>query len=146
MMLKDFLAHAGTEKNLTRLILFLSEQAIEVKKGFHATSMTTAETGTQNIFGENQKPLDKYADDVFVNALKESRLVRYIATEEQDHIIEVNNAENDFGVVIDPLDGSSLLDVNLCVGSIVGIYPGHVLEKGSKMIAALYMLLSLIHI
>jgi fructose-1,6-bisphosphatase I len=92
------------------------------------------------MFGEDQKPLDKYADDVFVQGLKKSRLVRYIATEEQDQIIEVKDAKNNFGVVIDPLDGSSLLDVNLCVGSIIGIYPGNVLTKGSAMVAALYML------
>ena len=102
--------------------------------------MNTSACGTRDMFGEDQKPLDKYADDVFVQSLKKSRLVRYIATEEQDQIIEVKDAKNDFGVVIDPLDGSSLLDVNLCVGSIIGIYPGHVLTKGSAMIAALYML------
>lgn len=140
MILKDFLAEAGTEKNLADLILFLSEQACQVKKGFLLTCMNTSACGTRNMFGEDQKPLDKYADDVFVENLKKSRLVRYIATEEQDHLIEVKDAKNDFGVVIDPLDGSSLLDVNLCVGSIIGIYPGHVLEKGTRMIAALYML------
>jgi fructose-1,6-bisphosphatase I len=140
MILKDFLTEAGTEKNLADLILFLSEQACQVKKGFLLTCMNTSACSTRNMFGEDQKPLDKYADDVFVQGLKESRLVRYIATEEQDHIIEVKDAKNDFGVVIDPLDGSSLLDVNLCVGSIIGIYPGHVLEKGTSMVAALYML------
>ncbi len=140
MILKDFLTQSGTEKNLAELILFLSEQADPVKKGFLTTCMNTVACGTRNMFGEDQKPLDKYADDVFVQSLKKSRLVRYIATEEQDTIIEVNNAKNNFGVVIDPLDGSSLLDVNLCVGSIIGIYPGHVLTKGSAMIAALYML------
>jgi len=140
MILKDFLTEAGTEKNLADLILFLSEQACQVKKGFLLTCMNTSACGTRNMFGEDQKPLDKYADDVFVQGLKKSRLVRYIATEEQDHLIEVKDAKNDFGVVIDPLDGSSLLDVNLCVGSIIGIYPGHVLEKGTSMIAALYVL------
>ena len=140
MILKDFLVKEGTEKNLAGLILFLSEQAGEVKKGFLSTCMNTAACGTRNMFGEDQKPLDKYADDVFIHALKESRLVRYIATEEQDQVIEVSGAKNQFGVVIDPLDGSSLLDVNLCVGSIIGIYPGHVLEKGTGMIAALYIL------
>ena len=140
MILKDFLTQSGTEKNLAELILFLSEQADPVKKGFLTTCMNTVACGTRNMFGEDQKPLDKYADDVFVQSLKKSRLVRYIATEEQDTIIEVNNAKNNFGVVIDPLDGSSLLDVNLCVGSIIGIYAGHVLTKGSAMIAALYML------
>ena len=84
--------------------------------------------------------LDIYADAVFISGLKNSRLVRYIATEEQRTILEVENPKTDFGVVIDPLDGSSLIDVNLCVGSIIGIYPGTVLEKGSSMIAALYFL------
>jgi fructose-1,6-bisphosphatase I len=84
--------------------------------------------------------LDKYADAVFVSGLKNSRLVRSIATEEQEQIITIENPKNNFGVVIDPLDGSSLIDVNLCVGSIIGIYPGHVLEKGAKMVAALYIL------
>jgi fructose-1,6-bisphosphatase I len=84
--------------------------------------------------------LDKYADAVFISGLKNSRLVRSIATEEQEKIITIDNPKNNFGVVIDPLDGSSLIDVNLCVGSIIGIYPGHVLEKGAKMVAALYIL------
>jgi fructose-1,6-bisphosphatase I len=141
MKLNDFLVSTGTEKNLTDLILFLSRQAQDVKKGFLPSAMKTmTDEQTKNSFGEEQMALDKYADGVFVSGLKKSRLVRYIATEEQDSIIEVDNPKNTFGVVIDPLDGSSLIDVNLCVGSIIGIYPGHVLEKGSSMVAALYFL------
>ena len=141
MLLKDFLVDAGTEKNLTELILFFSEQAQQVKRGFYCTiPKTPAEEITRNQFGEEQMALDKYADEVFISGLKKTRLVRYIATEEQDQIIEVHNPKNNFGVVIDPLDGSSLIDVNLCVGSIIGIYPGHILEKGITMVAALYIL------
>jgi len=141
MILKDFLIKAGTDDNLTELILFLSDQAHQIKKGFHYTSRASPdEPQTTNIYGEDQKPLDVFADEVFVSGLKETRLVRYIATEEQHHIIEVSKPKNEFGIVIDPLDGSSLIDVNLCTGSIIGIYPGSVLEKGSKMIAALYIL------
>jgi len=141
MKLKDFLVSEGTEKNLAGLILFLSGQAGSVKKGF-LTSLKNSpvDEKTRNMYGEEQMPLDKYADGVFINGLKESRLVRYIATEEQDHIIEIDNPKNNFGVVTDPLDGSSLIDVNLAIGTIIGIYPGHVLEKGSKLVAALYML------
>jgi fructose-1,6-bisphosphatase I len=84
--------------------------------------------------------LDKWADDVLINGLKKTRLVRYIATEEQPGIIEIDNPKNQFGVVIDPLDGSSLIDVNLAVGTIIGIYPGNVLDKGENMIAAMYIL------
>jgi fructose-1,6-bisphosphatase I len=141
MILKDFLIGAGTEKNLTELILFLSTQAQQVKNGFFPICMKTQVCElTRNTFGEEQMALDKYADAVFISGLKNTRLVRYIATEEQEQIIEVDNPKNNFGIVIDPLDGSSLIDVNLCIGSIIGIYPGHVLEKGAKMVAALYLL------
>jgi fructose-1,6-bisphosphatase I len=141
MLLKDFLLKAGTEKNLMELILFLSTQAHVVRKGFLTTARKIpVEEQTVNTFGEEQMALDMYADAVFITGLKKTRLVRYIATEEQHTIIEVENPRHNFGVVIDPLDGSSLIDVNLCVGSIIGIYPEHVLEKGSTMIAALYFL------
>ena len=141
MILKDFLTGAGTEKNLTELILLLSKQAQQVKDGFFPTCMKNHECElTRNTFGEEQMALDKFADAVFVSGLKNSGLVRYIATEEQDQLITIDHPKNNFGVVIDPLDGSSLIDVNLCVGSIIGIYAGHVLEKGAKMVAALYIL------
>jgi len=141
MVLKDFLVSAGTEKNLTELILFLSKQAQQVRRGFFCTlRKTPVDERTRNIYGEEQMALDTYADRVFISGLKRTRLVRYIATEEQHKIIEITDPKNNFGVVIDPLDGSSLLDVNFCTGSIIGIYPGQVLEKGAKMVAALYFL------
>jgi fructose-1,6-bisphosphatase I len=141
MKLKDFLVSAGTKKDLSELILFLGRQAQDVKKGFLQSALKNlADEQTKNTFGEEQMALDKYADSVFISGLQKTGLARYIATEEQESIIEVKNPKNNFGVVIDPLDGSSLIDVNLCVGSIIGIYPGHVLEKGSTMVAALYFL------
>ncbi len=141
MILKDFLVRAGTDKNLMELILFLGSQAQQVKKGFFCSiRKTPADEKTKNMYGEEQMALDMYADDVFISGLQKTRLVRYIATEEQHKIIEIEDPKNNFGIVIDPLDGSSLIDVNLCTGSIIGIYPGHVLEKGATMIAALYIL------
>ncbi|MDD1694383.1 MAG: fructose-1,6-bisphosphatase [Methanoregula sp.] len=141
MKLKDFLISQGTEKNLAELILFLSEQAPAIRKGFLVAGKKAAtDEKTRNVYGEEQMPLDKYADAVFIDGLKRSRLARYVATEEQDHVVEIANPTAGFGVVIDPLDGSSLIDVNLCVGTIIGIYPGNVLAKGSTMVAAMYML------
>ncbi len=96
--------------------------------------------GTKNIYGEEQMALDKWADEILISGLKKTRLVRFIATEEQPEIIEIENPRNEFGVVIDPLDGSSLIDVNLAVGTIIGIYPGNVLDKGENMLAAMYIL------
>jgi fructose-1,6-bisphosphatase I len=108
-----------------------------IKSGFLKSQ---DKAGTRNIYGEEQMALDKWADDVLINGLKKTKLVRYIATEEQPGIIEIENPKNQFGVVIDPLDGSSLIDVNLAVGTIIGIYPGNVLDRGENMIAAMYIL------
>ncbi|MCZ7385270.1 MAG: fructose-1,6-bisphosphatase [Candidatus Methanoperedens sp.] len=119
------------------MILFFSDQGQTIKNGFLRGQN---KAGTMNIYGEEQMALDKWADDVLINGLKKTRLVRYIATEEQPGIIEIDSPKNEFGVVIDPLDGSSLIDVNLTVGTIIGIYPGNVLEKGETMIAAMYIL------
>jgi fructose-1,6-bisphosphatase I len=139
--LKEFLCDANTEKNLSKLILFFSEHAQDIKKGFFLRPKGAPNIeSTINIYGEEQMALDKWADNILVNGLKKSRLVRYIATEEQENIIEVDNPKNEFGAVLDPLDGSSLIDVNLTVGTIIGIYPGNVLEKGANMIAAMYIL------
>lgn len=119
------------------MILFFSENGKTIKSGFLKSQ---SKAGTKNIYGEEQMALDKWADEVLINGLKKKRLVRYIATEEQPGIIEIDNPENQFGVVIDPLDGSSLIDVNLAVGTIIGIYPGNVLDKGENIIAAMYIL------
>jgi fructose-1,6-bisphosphatase I len=141
MKLADFLAEKGTEKNLAELILFLGKQSLVVKNGFRKIpGASLSVEKTRNVYGEEQMPLDKYADGVFIEALKKTGLARYIATEEQDQIIEIAGARNDFGIVMDPLDGSSLIDVNLCVGTIIGICPGNVLDKGSRFLAALYIL------
>lgn len=141
MKLADFLVSAGTEKNLAEVILFLGKQALVVKKGFLGTpGSSPAGAKTRNVYGEEQMPLDKYADEVFISALRQSRLVRAIASEEQEQVIEIENPKNNFGVVMDPLDGSSLIDVNLAVGTIIGICPGPILDSGSRLIAALYIL------
>jgi fructose-1,6-bisphosphatase I len=141
MRLADFLVHEGTDKKLAELILFLGKQSLVVKKGFLSTSgKSPAGETTRNVYGEEQMPLDKFADGVFISSLRESRLVHVIASEEQEQVIEIEDPKNNFGVVMDPLDGSSLIDVNLAIGTIIGICPGHVLDKGSRLIAALYIL------
>src|SRR3972149_6050705 len=137
MNIKEFLVKCGTDQRLSELILFFSEHGKEIKSGFLKSKN---KAGTKNIYGEEQMELDKWADEILINGLKNTRLLRYIATEEQPDIIEIDNPKNQFGVVIDPLDGSSLIDVNLAVGTIIGIYPGHVLARGENMIAAMYIL------
>ena len=137
MNLKDFLSLRNIDQKLSDLILFFADNGQTIKSGFLKSQ---SKAGTKNMYGEEQMALDKWADEVLINGLKKTRLVRYIATEEQPEIIEIENPNNQFGVVIDPLDGSSLIDVNLAVGTIIGIYPGNVLDKGENMVAAMYIL------
>lgn len=139
MMLKEFLIKNKTDERLSELMFFFGEQANKIKEGFFLQAKETYES-TINIYGEEQMPLDKWADDVLISGLKKSRLARYVATEEQPNIIEIGDPRNEFGVVIDPLDGSSLIDVNLTMGTIIGIYPGNVLKPGNTMLAAMYLL------
>ncbi len=74
-----------------------------------------------NIGGDGQKALDILADDAFEAALAGSG-VRWYASEEQDEAIEIDS-DGAFALAIDPLDGSSNIDVNVSIGTIFSIFP-----------------------
>lgn len=136
--LQKHLKKQGASDDIIALITHISRLSTKISAAF-LTHQHKADT--KNIHGEEQMALDKYADKVFIEALEQSRLVKTIASEEQDDILEIKKAEGTFGVVMDPLDGSSLIDVNLTVGTIIGIYDeGNVMEPGKRMDAALYIL------
>ena len=82
--------------------------------------------GDTNIQGEDQQKLDVYANDIFMKTLVNREIVCGIASEEEDDfvIIEGKNRSHDnkYIVLIDPLDGSSNIDVNVSVGTIFSIY------------------------
>ena len=82
--------------------------------------------GDTNIQGEDQQKLDIYANEAFMRTLSNREIVCGIASEEEDDfvIIEGKNRSHDnkYIVLIDPLDGSSNIDVNVSVGTIFSIY------------------------
>lgn len=82
--------------------------------------------GDQNIQGENQQKLDVYANEKFIQTLTNRNIVCGIASEEEDDFISINsqdeNNQNKYIVLIDPLDGSTNIDVNVSVGTIFSIY------------------------
>ncbi|HVW94376.1 MAG TPA: class 1 fructose-bisphosphatase [Mucilaginibacter sp.] len=109
--------------------------------------------GTINIQGETQQKLDVYADQQFVAALKCGGECCIVASEEHEDIIRLDtgiskNAK--YIVAIDPLDGSSNIDVNVPVGTIFSIYRRRamdvppsmddVLQKGTEQVAAGYVI------
>ena len=82
--------------------------------------------GEQNIQGEDQQKLDVYANEVFIQTLINREIVCGIASEENDDFITVEGLDsghnNKYVVLMDPLDGSSNIDVNVSVGTIFSVY------------------------
>ncbi len=110
--------------------------------------------GDVNIQGEDQQKLDVYANTKFIQTLTKRNIVCGIASEEEDDFIAVNsqdeNHQNKYVVLIDPLDGSSNIDVNVSVGTIFSIYRritpvgtpvtlDDFLQKGRQQVAAGYI-------
>lgn len=82
--------------------------------------------GSDNIQGEEQQKLDVFANDTFIRTLTKREIVCGIASEEEDSFISIQGAHSDndnkYVVLIDPLDGSSNIDVNVSVGTIFSVY------------------------
>lgn len=111
--------------------------------------------GDTNIQGEDQQKLDVYANEKFIQTLTNRNIVCGIASEEEDHFIAINsqdeNNQNKYVVLIDPLDGSSNIDVNVSVGTIFSVYRRvtpigtpvileDFLQKGNQQVAAGYII------
>ena len=82
--------------------------------------------GEKNIQGEDQQKLDVYANEVFIQTLINREIVCGIASEENDEFITVQGSDkgnnNKYVLLMDPLDGSSNIDVNASVGTIFSVY------------------------
>lgn len=111
--------------------------------------------GEQNVQGEDQQKLDVFANETFIQTLINRNIVCGIASEEEDDFIAVNsldeNNQNKYVVLIDPLDGSSNIDVNVSVGTIFSVFrrvtpvgtpvkAEDFLQKGIKQVAAGYVI------
>jgi fructose-1,6-bisphosphatase I len=111
--------------------------------------------GEQNIQGEDQQKLDVYANEVFIQTLINREIVCGIASEENDDFITVEGSDkchnNKYVVLMDPLDGSSNIDVNVSVGTIFSVFrrvtpigtPVTIedfLQPGDKQVAAGYVI------
>jgi fructose-1,6-bisphosphatase I len=91
----------------------------------------TGNYGAQNVQGEQQQKLDVVANIRFIRALKNGGEACAILSEEDDEIIHTGNDQGRYVVAMDPLDGSSNIDVNVSIGTIFSIYR-RVSPMGSK--------------
>lgn len=111
-------------------------------------------TGDVNVQGEKVQKLDIFAHEIFIEALSIGGQVCAIGSEENDDIIPVDNPQSqeaEYVVLIDPLDGSSNIDVNVSIGTIFSVLrrksatgaPGTIddcMQPGTEQVAAGYII------
>lgn len=137
--LNQHLFSSGVPDKLRHLINDIARAGKYVENAIRTTDLGLA--GSSNTFGEEQLKLDVLSNKIIKEQLCESRLVASFASEEESEHLNELVPDAPFTLVFDPLDGSSLVDANLAIGSIFGIY-----EAGSPIgktprdqVAALYL-------
>jgi len=126
----------GVREDLASLILKICEICDIISDGI-AYRMGRAET--RNIFEEFQTTLDIWADNLFIEELARTGLVRTIFSEEQQSPVRTSDG-GVFNVAIDPVDGSSNIRSNNLVASIISIYENELPTKGRDQVASMYIL------
>lgn len=142
---------------LTRLMNSIRLAAKMVSKKVNQAGLVdiNGAFGTENIQGEQQQKLDVYANNIFIETLINREIVCGIASEENDDFITIcgndGGNKNKYVLLMDPLDGSSNIDVNVSVGTIFSIYhrvseigtpvtQEDFLQKGVHQVAAGYVI------
>ena len=107
---------------------------------------------SENVHGESQKKLDIFANEQLISALSRSNITCMVISEENEGVVRLSGEAGKYIVYMDPLDGSSNIDVSVSIGSIFSIYmrpgdnkkntltEGDALQSGEKQVAAGYVL------
>lgn len=113
---------------LTRLLSSIRLAAKIVNREVNKAGLVSdilGSAGSDNVQGEVQQKLDVYADNQFIYALKARGEVAGVGSEENEDIIVFDDEvgrQGKYVVLIDPLDGSSNIDVNVSIGTIFSIF------------------------
>ena len=141
----------GQNLGLGAVIMAIADGSRKVQEQVQQASLADAlgTTGETNVQGEIVQRLDEASSNIFVEMLSQSGHVAAIGCEEiENPVIVEGNVADGFIVLMDPLDGSSNIDVAVSIGSIFGIWqknPGEtvndasLLRKGKEQIAAAYV-------
>jgi fructose-1,6-bisphosphatase I len=127
--LRTHLSNNNVEEMLRRIMAHLADSARYIALTMQLVRRTLA--GGRNVHDDVQMKLDVVADAILKKRLEQETAfdIRQFASEEQDKILILKNDGGPYSVTVDPLDGSSLIDVNLAVGTIIGIYKGLILNR-----------------
>jgi fructose-1,6-bisphosphatase I len=140
---------------LSRLLRDLGIAAKIVNREINKAGLANilGDAGSVNIQGEHQTKLDIYANEQFLSALQCGGECCILLSEEYDDYIYIDSeisSNAKYIVAIDPLDGSSNIDVNVSVGTIFSIYRrksvegkatlNDILQQGTEQVAAGYII------
>lgn len=142
--------------DLTRLLNHIGVASKLVNREVNAAGLMDilGKMGKSNVQGEDVMKLDEFANQKFIKVLGSSGEVCGIASEENHDIITFDNnfaRDGKYVVCIDPLDGSSNIDVNVSIGTIFSIYrriteqgtqpdERDILQPGTEQVAAGYVI------
>lgn len=122
------------DSELQEILLTLADGATQISSLFHPENRK--QTNNVNSSGDVQMHMDIAADNLLFDLFSKKECIKEFASEERENISVINNTAT-YSVTLDPLDGSSLLDVNLAVGTILGIWRGSVLT--GTLVGAAYI-------
>ena len=119
---------------MTEIIEAIKKSAIKINEAIKYEDTSKAET--ENSSGDIQVKLDVISDEIIEKEFSQLSIVKEIVSEEKEDIFPINR-NGEYLIAYDPLDGSSLIDVNLSVGSIFGIYKNS--YDGANLVGAVYV-------
>ena len=122
------------EYKMQEIIKAIEEASIEIKELIETGD--TGKSNQENSTGDTQLKLDIASDEIIERIFRQIPNVKAIVSEEQENVIDLN-PNGEYLIAYDPLDGSSLVDVNLSVGSIYGIYKNEF--NAQNIVASVYV-------
>lgn len=143
MNLREFLKNQKYDKGLCDIIIDIQMGAIEIFSKLNEEYYDyKGSAGEKNIQNEEVQKLDIIANNIFIEKFKKNIFVEKLLSEENKEPIKLNKSGK-YIVAMDPLDGSSNIDVNIPVGSIFSVLqknPNDFLQKGDLQKLACYVI------
>jgi len=119
-MLDEILAAKMTNKDLVSVVKTMFDACGTITEALRKELVTVADD-QNSAFGDVQLGVDVLADDLMWDVCKNDPLIQNGASEEEPEVREMHE-DGKFCICWDPLDGSSIVDNNWAVGTIIGIW------------------------
>ena len=149
LSLDDHLSALAAPDSLKTVLKVTAQACVDIRKVVSGGALVGAlgASGAVNVQDEEQKKLDVISNDILTDTLLACPAVAGVASEEMETVQPADHA-GDYLVLFDPLDGSSNIDINAPIGTIVSVLKApegapseaDFLQPGRKQVAALYAL------